>query len=65
MTDEMICQAYAQGTGKELQPHLLPEARGFVDAIFNVLPPAGYTDGISIVEDQWILDGSQPFWRKP
>jgi hypothetical protein len=37
----------------------------FVNALFDTLPPAGYTDGTTIVEDQWMLDGSEPFWKKP
>jgi hypothetical protein len=65
MTDDMIRQAYARGVGRELQDHLLPDARSFIAAVFDTLPPAGYTDGTTIVEDQWMLDGSQPIWRKP
>lgn len=63
--NNLIQDAYRDATGMEIDPVNMERAHKFVTAIFNHMPVVGYTDGTTLVEEQWMLEDAQPVWRKP
>jgi hypothetical protein len=64
--ETVIRDAYFKALGMELSPVNMERAVLFVNALFDTLPPAGYTDGDILVEEPWMLEKDTfPVWSKP
>ena len=67
-TDTDVIAAWFKVSGRELEPHHIPQAKALIDAVFDMLPVRGHIDETNAVAfDAYELSGEkvEPTYTRP